>query len=307
MESATKPTVGVSSKSILTIIGLILVVAGIVAATYLSSRSQDVRQQAQVAPTTPPAVTCTGSNSSTTSSNSCNGDVVGTANSCQTVGGQSGSCQEFLRDGSTVICDCIAGLPSPTPAALCTVIFNVSSPTPTPSNTATPTPSPTRTPSPTPTPSNTATPTPSPTRTPSPSPTSTSTSTPTPSPTRTPSPTPTPSNTATPTPSPTRTPSPSPSAVPTATPLAICISLQMTPPNPAIGQPVTFTCGNVAGTYRYEFRIGLPGGSVITLQPISLQSNVSQPYTITQSGPHGAQCRLCSGPDAASCQPWEQQ
>ncbi len=112
-----------------------------------------------------------------------------------------------------------------------------------------------------------------------------------------------PTQTSTPSPTPTRTPTPSPS--PTATPGPVCVSLTMTPPNPTINQSITLTCGAVAGAFRYEFRVGLPNNTLVTVQPSSAQSRVSQPFTINQSGQHGAQCRICTGSAASTCQPWE--
>lgn len=158
-------TVQNSKVSLLTLIGLVLLIVGVIAASFVASRNQDVRQQAQVTPTSP-AIFCTHSNASTTANNSCAEDLVGVPDSCQTISGQSGYCQETSIEGELVFCDCVVD--QPTPDLTCTVSFSV--PTPTPSNT--PTSSPTNTPTPTPTPTpGSGGPTAPPTFTPTPTPT----------------------------------------------------------------------------------------------------------------------------------------
>lgn len=78
---------------------------------------------------------------------------------------------------------------------------------------------------------------------------------------------------------------------------------------PTVGEQVTFTCGDVAGAFRYEFRIkGLTPDNAIFAQiiaPIAADSNVSQAYTIDQPATYTAECRVCTGTDANTCQPWE--
>lgn len=79
----------------------------------------------------------------------------------------------------------------------------------------------------------------------------------------------------------------------------VCMNVTISKPNPAVGDSVTFTCGLVAGVNHYEFRVKLPNG---TIQPIASTSNVSSPFTIASAGSHTAQCRICTGADASTCQ-----
>jgi hypothetical protein len=76
-------------------------------------------------------------------------------------------------------------------------------------------------------------------------------------------------------------------------------------PNPVAGNTVTFTCGQVAGAARYEFRVRLPDGNTTSILPVSTNSNVSQPYNITSSGAYKVQCRICTGAGANTCQAYE--
>lgn len=102
-----------------------------------------------------------------------------------------------------------------------------------------------------------------------------------------------------------------PAPTPTATPAPVCASISMNNPNgsgtnaPKLGDTVTFTCAQVAGITNYQFRVKLPNGSLQTVSPAASGSRVSQPFTISISGSHTAQCRICSGTTDSSCQAWE--
>lgn len=75
---------------------------------------------------------------------------------------------------------------------------------------------------------------------------------------------------------------------------------------PLRGDVIRFHCGDIPGTFRYEFRLREPGSNNFSpLQASNQGSNQSVPYTITQGGDFSAQCRLCSGVGAETCQDWE--
>lgn len=105
-------------------------------------------------------------------------------------------------------------------------------------------------------------------------------------------------------------PTASPTASPTSTPAPLCISISMSSNsgsgvlNP--GTQVTFTCGQVAGANRYEFRVILPGKQIVSLQPTIAGSRVSQVYTLPNTGTFGAQCRICTGAAGETCTAWEE-
>ncbi len=75
---------------------------------------------------------------------------------------------------------------------------------------------------------------------------------------------------------------------------------------PQKGDNINFTCGEMAGAARYEFRLREPGSATfITLNPISTGARISEPYTITQAGAFRGQCRMCTGATEDSCLAWE--
>ncbi len=164
-------------------------------------------------------------------------------------------------------------------------------------------------------PRNTNTPVPNtpgqPTNTPVPNPTNTSVPN-TPRPTNTPggpTNTPRPTNTVTPT----YTPG-GPTITPTNTPVIAPVCVNVTLNNPAasvpntppkIGDIVTMTCSQVAGATRYEFRVKLPNGSYVSVDPSLTTPYVSQQLTISTAGVHVAACRPCATVDSTSCAPWE--
>jgi hypothetical protein len=84
-------------------------------------------------------------------------------------------------------------------------------------------------------------------------------------------------------------------------PAPMCLSLTVNG-TPALNQPVTFTCGQVSGAARYEFRVKLPDGTFVNVQPSAAGSNVSAAYTPTTAGGFSAQCRICLGAAANTCQ-----
>ncbi len=119
-----------------------------------------------------------------------------------------------------------------------------------------------------------------------------------------------PTQTSTPSPTPTAT-IPGSTATPTPTPQAgLCVSISMTNLNgstqaPQINDSVTFTCGEVAGATRYEFRVRTPNGSWNALNPSAAGARVSAPFTYSENGNYRAQCRPCTGTDESTCQAWE--
>lgn len=183
----------------------------------------------------------------------------------------------------------------------------------TPTLTATNTPiftnTPTRTPTLTFTPTNTFTPSPSATN----GPTATPTLTRTPTPSRTP--------TYTPSITPTRTPTNSPVATatsttaPTSTPVTgVCTSISISYVSnnqpvysPKLNDQVQFTCGQIAGAVRYQFKVKTPGSATYgpAMEAISAGSRISQPVTLSLPGDYSAQCRMCVGATDDTCMAWE--
>jgi hypothetical protein len=105
------------------------------------------------------------------------------------------------------------------------------------------------------------------------------------------------------TPPPSTPPSTPPSAPPSSPPNGpVCLSLSISKQSPKKGDTVKFTCGTVNGANHYEFRIKFPDG---TVQTLVATGNVSENFSVTQSGPHKAQCRICTGTDASTCQAYE--
>lgn len=131
------------------------------------------------------------------------------------------------------------------------------------------------------------------------------------------SPEPTVSPTAQPTNSPTPLPSSTPSTQPTTSPTAspfggMCLSITMTKTNGStnaqslnVGDSVEFTCAQVAGAARYEFRVRTPNGTFVSLLPINTSARISQPFTLTKTGNHSGQCRICTGESDSTCLSWE--
>ncbi|MEO8581799.1 MAG: hypothetical protein ABI425_04490 [Patescibacteria group bacterium] len=123
--------------------------------------------------------------------------------------------------------------------------------------------------------------------------------------------------------SPTLTPvvtlAPSSTAVPSNTPAttvpvgATCNSIQILNastglPNtaPHRGDTVQFECGAINGAVRYEFQMIVPGQTTYSpLLAVSNGARVSQSYTISSTGDFIAQCRMCTGAAASTCQAWE--
>lgn len=73
---------------------------------------------------------------------------------------------------------------------------------------------------------------------------------------------------------------------------------------PRIGEAVTFSCNQITGMSRYEFRVIQNGQVAATLQPNAAGSRISQPFVIPSEGSFQGQCRGCIGADPSSCQPW---
>ncbi|MEO8581518.1 MAG: hypothetical protein ABI425_02945 [Patescibacteria group bacterium] len=114
---------------------------------------------------------------------------------------------------------------------------------------------------------------------------------------------------------PTNTPVPNPNPTNTSVPVAtdvlapVCVNITMnnpasltpnTPPN--TGDVVTFTCSQVAGASRYEFRVKLPDNSYVNINPSLATLYVSQQYQIPSAGTFTAACRPCN---ANACSAWE--
>lgn len=92
--------------------------------------------------------------------------------------------------------------------------------------------------------------------------------------------------------------SPPPSTPPGA---PVCLNVTISKANPVAGDTVTLTCGTVAGSNHYEFRVRLPDG---TFKTLTATGNTAQ-FTVATNGQHFAQCRICTTTDPASCQPYE--
>jgi hypothetical protein len=103
-------------------------------------------------------------------------------------------------------------------------------------------------------------------------------------------------------PPPTTPPSTPPSS-PTPPPVGpVCLNITSSKATPQIGDSLNFTCGTVNGANHYEFRIQLPDG---TVKQLTATGTSSENFTVSQSGKHTAQCRICTTADAASCQAYE--
>lgn len=85
----------------------------------------------------------------------------------------------------------------------------------------------------------------------------------------------------------------------------VCLNLSISKQNPIKGDTVTFTCGQVTGATKYEFRVKLPSGEIRNIQAAASGSNVSRSFTVNGSGAHTAQCRICTGTDGSNCQAYE--
>ncbi|HYD34936.1 MAG TPA: hypothetical protein VD999_02620 [Vitreimonas sp.] len=93
-----------------------------------------------------------------------------------------------------------------------------------------------------------------------------------------------------------------------------CLSIQMTnvtnpsapaTQDPAMGNAIRITCGEVAAitqSGKYQARIVEPDGVLVNLQ---MTGRVSNNYTITKTGLHAAQCRICTTQDDTSCHSYE--
>jgi hypothetical protein len=176
------------------------------------------------------------------------------------------------------------------------------SPTSSPSTNPGVSPSPSSTPSPTASPI--ASVTPSPSATPLATPTPTPTATPTGSPLASATPTGSPIASITPVPSISPSPSVTPSSSPTPLPLA-CMQITTNVTNPRLGQAVNFTCGQVAGANRYEFRYKIINTSFFGQIP-TLEDNVttSESFIISEPGSYKVQCRPCFNEACAMYEPW---
>ncbi len=94
----------------------------------------------------------------------------------------------------------------------------------------------------------------------------------------------------------------SPTPPPTNPPGPVCLNVTASKTKPQLNDSITFTCGQVNGANHYEFRIKSPDGKITNL---SATGNVSQAFKVTKPGKHSAQCRICTGADASTCQGYE--
>ena len=92
----------------------------------------------------------------------------------------------------------------------------------------------------------------------------------------------------------------------TPTPIGpVCLNIAMSKINPAVGDSVSFTCGQVQGAARYQFRVKLPSGSFQLLDALGGNyPNVSESFIISGQGAHFAQCRICTGVEESTCLPY---
>lgn len=104
-------------------------------------------------------------------------------------------------------------------------------------------------------------------------------------------------------------PTPPPATSPTPTPTLACIGLSASKAAPQIGDQVSFTCTNVPGADRYEFRYAVDTAAHLasnanfqTLTTQQGQPNVSVPITVNTVAHYFAQCRPCMG---NVCDAWE--
>lgn len=114
-------------------------------------------------------------------------------------------------------------------------------------------------------------------------------------------------NTASPTPPASNPPAsnpPPPGSSPTPPVGPQCLSIDISNENPVIGESVTFTCGNVASAAMYQFRVG-SAASPSAMTTLAATGRVSEPFIVTDSGEWFAQCRICTGQDESTCQPYE--
>jgi len=72
--------------------------------------------------------------------------------------------------------------------------------------------------------------------------------------------------------------------------------------DPNLGDAFTLTCGEVPGAQRYIFRVTQPDGTQVNL---NATGRTSESFTVKMTGPHSAQCQICTGADSASCLPYE--
>jgi|GEM_PF-5538450 len=84
-----------------------------------------------------------------------------------------------------------------------------------------------------------------------------------------------------------------------------CMGVTMSKQSPTVGDTVTFSCGQVSSANHYEFRVKQPDGTIQTVVATAAGNNVSQNFTVSQQGSFSVQCRVCSGSDASTCQPFE--
>jgi hypothetical protein len=90
----------------------------------------------------------------------------------------------------------------------------------------------------------------------------------------------------------------------------VCLNLSISKSNPKVGDSVTFTCGNVAGATKYEFRVKLPDGTIQALSTTASTTANPKPrtstaLTISSQGAYAAQCRICTGANGSTCQQYE--
>jgi hypothetical protein len=108
-------------------------------------------------------------------------------------------------------------------------------------------------------------------------------------------------------PAPSPTPPTSPGVSPSPSPApGSCQSIQVDKTSVKKGDKIHFTCGQVATATRYQFRVKMPSGGFQTVLAASgsANKNISEDFTITESGNFKAQCRICTG-TPATCQAWE--
>lgn len=107
---------------------------------------------------------------------------------------------------------------------------------------------------------------------------------------------------------PTSTPGTStpPQSTPTPPPVGpVCLNIT-TNGTPTLNSNVTFTCGQVNGANHYEFKVFQPDGTTAAVNASATGSNTSTAFTISQSGHYSAECRICTGTDASTCQAYAQ-
>jgi len=70
------------------------------------------------------------------------------------------------------------------------------------------------------------------------------------------------------------------------------------------GDAIRLKCGASASVNNYEFRIKA-GGTTTAISGTSDNPQISERYIIESNGAHSAQCRICTGEAASTCQEWE--